>query len=32
MLEIAQIHHVLNLELKKKLLNLQSIMVKGSEN
>jgi hypothetical protein len=32
MLEIAQIYHVLNLELKKKLLNLQSIMVKGPEN
>jgi hypothetical protein len=32
MLEIAQIYHVLNLELKKKLLNLRSIMVKGPEN
>jgi hypothetical protein len=33
MLEIVKIYHVLNLELKKKkLLNAQSIMVKGSEN
>jgi hypothetical protein len=32
MLEIAQIYHVLNLELKKKLLILRSIIVKGPEN
>jgi hypothetical protein len=32
MLEIAQIYHVLNLELKKILLNPRSIMVKGPEN
>jgi hypothetical protein len=31
MLEIAQIYHVLSLELRKKLLNLRSIMVKGPE-
>ena len=28
----SQIYHVLNLELKKKLLNLRSIMVKGPAN
>ena len=28
----SPIYHVLNLELKKKLLNLRSIMVKGPEN
>ena len=32
MLEIAQIYHVLSLELRKKLLNLRSIMVKGPES
>ena len=32
MLEIAQIYHVLNLELKKKLLYIRSIMVKCPEN
>ena len=33
MLEKAKIYHVLNLELKeKKLLNAQSIMVKGPKN
>ena len=32
LLEIAQIYHVLNLELKKILVNIQRIMVKGPEN
>ena len=32
MLAIAQIYHVLNLELKKILVNIQRIMVKGPEN
>ena len=32
LLEIAQVYHVLNLELKKILVNTRSIMVKGPEN
>jgi hypothetical protein len=32
LLEIAQVYHVLNLELKKILVNIQRIMVKGPEN
>ena len=32
MLEIGQLYHVLNLELKKILVTPRSIMVKGPEN
>ena len=32
LLEIAQVYHVLNLELKKILVNIQRIMVKGQFN